>query len=167
MLGNAVQIFYTFIVLFSFWMLLSGKFDAFHLTLGVLSSLLVAFMSADLLFHDKDKSDSRRWREFRRFIAYLPWLGKEIVLSTLHVAYLALHPRMRELIEPQVFSFRTRIKSEIGQVVFANSITLTPGTITIKDENGEFLVHALSQKTADGLPGEMEERLMHVFGEES
>lgn len=161
-----MHIFYSFLVLFSFWMLLSGKFDAFHLTLGVFSSLLVSFMSADLLFPDKNKSDARRWRELRRFVAYLPWLGKEIVLSTIHVTYLALHPRMRELIEPQVMHFKTRIKSEIGQVVFANSITLTPGTITIQEEKGEFLVHALNRQFADGLPGEMEERLLRVFGDE-
>ncbi|MFC1513175.1 Na+/H+ antiporter subunit E [Thermodesulfobacteriota bacterium] len=161
-----MHIFYSFIVLFSFWMLLSGKFDVFHLTLGVLSSLLVSFMSADLLFHDQSKSDSRRMRELGRFIAYLPWLGKEIVLSTIHVAYLALHPRMLELIDPQVMQFQSRIKNEIGQVMFANSITLTPGTITIQEEDGEFLVHALSSKTADGLPGEMEERLLRIFGED-
>lgn len=101
-----------------------------------------------------------------RFITYLPWLGKEIILSTIHVAYLALHPGMRRLIEPQVLHFKTRIKSEIGQVVFANSITLTPGTITIQVENGEFLVHALNSTFAEGLPGKMEERLLRVFGEE-
>jgi len=161
-----VHIFYTFIVLFSFWMMLSGMFDAFHLTLGVLSSLLISFLSADLFFPDNGKSDSRRWREFWRFIAYLPWLGKEIIISTVHVAYLALHPRMLELIEPQVITFPTRIKNEIGQVVFANSITLTPGTITIQEEEGVFLVHALNRTFADGLPGDMEERLLRIFGEE-
>lgn len=161
-----MHIFYSFIVLFSFWMLLSGLFDAFHLTLGVFSSLLVSFMSADLLFPGKTKSDSQRWRELRRFVAYLPWLCKEIILSTVHVAYLALHPRMAELIEPQVMQFKSRIKSEIGQVVFANSITLTPGTITIQAEKGDFLVHALSRKVAEGLPGEMEERLLRIFGED-
>jgi len=161
-----VHILYTFVVLFSFWMLLSGKFDAFHLTLGVLSSLLVSFLSSDLLFHDKEKSDVRRQRELWRFILYLPWLCKEIVLSTIHVAYLALHPGMKKMIQPHVLSFKTRIKSEIGQVVFANSITLTPGTITIQVEDGEFLVHALNRKFAEGLPGEMEERLLRVFGEE-
>ena len=140
--------------------------DAFHLTLGFFSSLLVSFMSADLLFPDSDKSDARRWREMWRFVAYLPWLCKEIILSTIYVAYLSIHPRMEELIEPQVINFHTRIKGEIGQVVFANSITLTPGTITIQEENGDFLVHALSRKTAESLPGEMEERLLRIFGEE-
>ena len=161
-----MHFFYTFIVMLAFWMLLSGKFDAFHLTLGVLSSLLVAFLSADLLFHDKGKGDRQRLRELGCFIAYIPWLLKEIVLSTLHVAYLALHPRMRELIDPKVIRFRTRIKSELGQVVFANSITLTPGTITIKTVDGEFFVHALSRKTAEGVPGEMEERVRRIFAED-
>ncbi len=147
-------------------MLLSGLFDPFHLTLGVISCLLVAWLSTDLLFHDRGKSDATRLRELGRFIAYLPWLMKEIVLSTLHVTYIALHPRMRELIDPKIICFRTRIKSEIGQVAFANSITLTPGTITVRVSDDEFIVHALSRKTAEGLPGEMEERLLRVFGTE-
>jgi len=161
-----VHFLYAFTILYAFWVLLSGLFDPFHLTLGFLSCLLVARLSADLLFHDKAKSGRARLRELVGFIAYLPWLLKEIVLSTIHVAILALHPRMRERIDPKIIRFRTRIKSEIGQVAFANSITLTPGTITVRVSDDEFIVHALSRHTAEGLPGEMEERLLRIFGEE-
>jgi multicomponent Na+:H+ antiporter subunit E len=156
---------YTTLILFAFWLVLSGKFDLFHLTLGALSSLLVARMSADLLFFELDKKG--RLGETVRFLAYIPWLIMEIFKSTIHVAWLALHPAMRERIDPRIVTFRTRLKSDMARVALANSITLTPGTITVRVEEDVFTVHALSDKTAAGLPGAMEERIARIFREEA
>ncbi len=155
---------YTFLLMFGFWIILSGKFDLFHLTLGVISSGLVALLSHDLLF--KDRTQKNRLVEVSRFVQYIPWIMGEIVKATLHVVYLALHPRMKDLIDPKIIRFRTKLKSKVGRVAFANSITLTPGTITIRIVDDEYHVHALSRKVADGLPGEMEERLHRVFRED-
>ncbi len=94
---------------------------------------------------------------------YLPWLLYQILLSTLHVTFLALHPRMKDKIDPTIVTFKTSLKSDIAKVALANSITLTPGTITIRIEDQVFYVHAISRKAAAGLPGEMEERLARVF----
>lgn len=154
---------YTFLTMFAFWILLSGKFDIFHLTLGIISSGLVTLLSKNLLFHKMAKKE--RSVEVCRLIPYTPWLLYEIFLATLHVAYLALHPRMMDLIDPKIIRFKTRLKRDIAQVVFANSITLTPGTITIRIVDGEYYVHALSGKSAQGVPGEMEERLSRIFRE--
>ena len=155
---------YTFILMFAFWIVLSGKFDLFHLTLGVISSALVAWMSSDLLFIERPPKG--RLLAFGRFILYVPWVLKEILMSTLHVTWLALHPAMKEKIAPRIITFKTRLKSDLARVVLANSITLTPGTITIRIEADVFTVHALSDKVAAGLPGEMEERIAHIFTEE-
>ncbi len=155
---------YTFLLMFAFWLLLSGKFDLFHLTLGVISSALVAWMSSDLLF--VQRSPKVRLGEIWRFILYIPWILKEILLSTIHVTWLALHPAMKKKIAPRIVTFKTRLKSDLARVILANSITLTPGTITIRIENDIFTVHALSDKVAAGLPGEMEERVAHIFTEE-
>jgi multicomponent Na+:H+ antiporter subunit E len=152
---------YTFLIMFGFWILLSGKFDLFHLTLGVLSSALVSFLSTDILMRDNRKHD--RLGITCRFICYIPWLLSQIVLSTLHVTYLALHPKMTERIDPTIVTFKTKLQTTIAQVALANSITLTPGTITIRIEDGVFYVHAISRKAAAGLPGEMEDRLARVF----
>ena len=152
---------YTFLIMFGFWILLSGKFDLFHLTLGVLSSGLVALLSTDILMHDAMKND--RLVIAFRFLCYIPWLLYQIVLSTLHVAFLALHPNILNKIDPTIVTFKTKLKSNIAQVALANSITLTPGTITIRIEDGVFYVHAISRKAAAGLPGEMEDRLAKVF----
>ncbi len=155
---------YTFILMFGFWLLMSGKFDLFHLTLGVISSLLVTWMSSDLLFIDRTRKG--RLLEAWRFILYIPWVLKEIVLSTLHVTWLSLHPAMRKKITPRIVNFKTRLKSDAARVTLANSITLTPGTITVRVEGDVYTVHALSDKVASGLPGEMEDRIARIFTEE-
>jgi multicomponent Na+:H+ antiporter subunit E len=155
---------YTFILLFGFWILLSGKFDLFHLTLGIISSALVTWMSSDLLFTNRTRKG--RLAEFGRFLLYIPWIIKEILLSTLHVTWLALHPSMKEMIDPRIVTFKTSLKSDVARVALANSITLTPGTITVRIEGDVFTVHALSDKVASGLPGEMEDRIARIFVEE-
>ena len=151
---------YTFLIMFGFWILLSGKFDLFHLTLGIISSVLVSFLSADLFMYEHGKKGLATGV---RFLLYLPWLLYQILLSTLHVTFLALHPKMKDQIDPTIVTFKTKLKTNIGKVALANSITLTPGTITIRIEDQVFYVHAISRKAAAGLPGEMEERLAKVF----
>lgn len=147
----------TFFIMFAFWVLLSGMFDAFHLTLGVLSCLLVTHFSHDLLFSQEYSSS---W--LRRLIGwafYLPWLIKEIFVASLQVAYIVLHPRMLEMIDPQLIRFRTRLKKNLSKVTFAQSITLTPGTIAVSIDEDEFTVYALTNSAAESLPGEMERRV--------
>ena len=152
---------YTFLIMMGFWILLSGKFDLFHLTLGVLSSGLVSFLSADLFMYNPQSRN--HLKTGISFLLYLPWFLFQIVLSTLHVTFLALHPKMKDKIDPTIVTFKTSLKTDIAKVALANSITLTPGTITIRIEDQVFYVHAISRKAAAGLPGEMEERLAKVF----
>ncbi|MEA3471543.1 MAG: Na+/H+ antiporter subunit E, partial [Thermodesulfobacteriota bacterium] len=152
----------TFLMLFAFWALLSGKFDTFHLSLGVICSFVVALIGHDLLFANVRVGDIRVI--VQRFLSYLPWHAYQIVVANFHVAYLALSPTMP--ISPKIMRFKTKLESDISWVTLANSITLTPGTITIDIEEGEFVVHALSEKLADDLnTGEMEDRIAHVFME--
>ena len=151
-----------FLILFAFWLLLSGHYDLFHLSLGLICSLLVAFVSHDLLI--ENISGLNRLRKTWRFVSYVPWLIYQIVIANLHVAYLILNPRA---IDPQVVRFKTRLKSQFSMVTLGNSITLTPGTITMDIIDGEFVVHALSKKVADDiLGGEMERRVAHVYLED-
>ncbi|MFH1757459.1 MAG: Na+/H+ antiporter subunit E [Pseudomonadota bacterium] len=100
-----------------------------------------------------------------QFFLYLPWLFTEIFLANLHVAYLVLHPRMP--IRPQIIRFRTRLESDFALVTLANSIPLTPGTITLDIQDGSFFVHVLSQKGVEDLQrGRMEARVARVFHRE-
>ncbi len=155
----------TFIIMMVLWCVLSGKFDSFHLSLGVLSCALVSYFSADLLF--ARPLTRTTFRTAFRFLGYLPWLLYQIFLSALHVLYLSFHPRMLELIDPQVVRFRSRLRSDLAQITFANSITLTPGTVTIYvNFHRDFSVHAIDRHSGDGLPGEMERRIARAFGED-
>jgi len=150
----------TFLVMIVFWGILSGMFDTFHTTLGLVCALLVAFFSHNLLFFS---GNPRTWTiVFVGMILYLPSLFWEILLANLQVAYIALHPRMLDLIDPQVIRFRTRLKTRVSKVALAQSITLTPGTITVDIRDDEFTVYALTRSAAEGCPGAMEERIRKI-----
>jgi multicomponent Na+:H+ antiporter subunit E len=152
----------TFPILFIFWLILSGKFDTFHISLGICCSLIVAYIGHNLLFANVRAGDMKVVS--KRIISYIPWLLYQILVSNFHVAYLALSPKMP--IDPKIIRFKTKLESDMSMVALANSITLTPGTITMDIEEREFIVHALSKKVADDLnTGEMEDRIAHIFME--
>jgi len=153
----------TFIIMFGVWVLLSGKFDSFHLSLGGISCAIVAFLSSDLLFPSHTTKGLSV--QLCRWLLYVPWLMVEIVKANLHVTYLVFHPRMMDMIDPRIIKFRSKLKSDMALVTFANSITLTPGTITVDVSlDGDFKVHAIDKESGDPLPGEMETKIAKVFG---
>jgi multicomponent Na+:H+ antiporter subunit E len=157
-----------FILMMLFWILMSGKFDPFHLILGAISSLIVAWSSTDLLFQDRDKSPAARLSEAGRFVLYACWLFWQIVLANFHVIYLSLTPKpLKETLSPHIFNFKTTLNTDFARFVLANSITLTPGTVTIRVSEDIFLVHAITVKAAGDLEGgsisEMERRVAWVF----
>ena len=152
----------TFFIMFGVWVVLSGKFDPFHLSLGIISCAIVAYLSADLL-----RPSARGLLILLiRWVPYLPWLMKEIFKANLHVTYLVFHPRMMDLIDPRIVKFRSKLEGDLALVTFANSITLTPGTITVNVSlDGDFKVHAIDKASGDPLPGEMEAKIAKAFGE--
>ena len=150
--------FATFVVLFVFWVLLSSFFDALHLVAGILCSLLVASTSYKLLRPGKNI------RTFTNLILYIPWLLYKIVIANLDVAYRALHPKMP--IDPRIVEFKSVLKSDLSLTTLANSITLTPGTITVDVKDRTYLVHALTSKAAEELlKGDMQARVARVYME--
>jgi multicomponent Na+:H+ antiporter subunit E len=155
----------TFAVMFGFWVILSGMFDAFHLTLGAISCLLVALFSGTMLF--EGLRVEVRTKQIFGMLVYFPWLLWAIVLSSLQVAYIVLHPQMLDKMEPQLIRFNTRLKSNFARVTFAQSITLTPGTITVSLQDDEMTVYALTRSAAESLPGEMERRIARALEPEN
>ena len=154
----------TFILMFLSWIVLSGKFDPLLLWLGGISSFFVAYYFYDLLFPAMEPG---YMKVFFRFVRYTPWLMWEIIKANFHLLYLAFHPRMKDLIDPHIITFKTNLKSDIAIATLANSITLTPGTITVTaDQDGVFRVHAIDRESAEGLPGIMLKKVAQVFGEE-
>ncbi|MCX8118254.1 MAG: Na+/H+ antiporter subunit E [Desulfobacterota bacterium] len=156
----------TFLVMFFFWVILSGLFGAFHLIAGLFSSALVALLSHDLLVQGKaEKLLTKSWR----LIRYIPWELWQIVLANFDVAYRVLHPKLP--IDPRIFEFETDLRGDWALTTLANSITLTPGTITIQvePERGRFLVHGISKEAEEALTLEqtMQRKVGHVFMEPS
>jgi multicomponent Na+:H+ antiporter subunit E len=143
------------LVLAGLWLLLSGHFEAWFLVLGVVSVLLAAAIARrmDVIDHE-----GHPLHLGRRIAAYIPWLLWEIVKANIDVAKLVLNPRLP--ISPTVIRVRASQRTELGQVIYANSITLTPGTVTIGLENGEVAVHAITAAAAEGVEsGDMDRRV--------
>jgi multicomponent Na+:H+ antiporter subunit E len=153
----------TFCLLLLLWLVLSGLYDPFHLSLGVISCAIVTWLSSDLLFEDRSIGAGPRIRQFVRLPGYILWLLKEIFAANLYVLRLAFRPQGLGDIRPRVVRFKTHLKTDFAKWVFANSITLTPGTVTIRVDDDEFSVHAISEHTAMGLEGEMEKRIAAVW----
>ncbi len=155
--GHAVSLGVT---LFIVWLLLSGFFQALLITLGVASCLVIVYIALRM---DVVDHEAHPIHLTMRIAGYWAWLFKEIWLSGIDVTKRVLLPGSP--ISPTLVQLKLTQKSELGQVVYANSITLTPGTFTIRVFDGQILVHALSQEGADGLAeGEMDRRVTAVEG---
>lgn len=154
----------TFIILFVFWIFISGQLDWWHLSWGVLCCALVSYISHDLLF--QDIRSKGKIREATNFAKYVPWLLCQIIRANIYIAYLALHPKMPKLIDPHIIRFKTKLKKDLAVVTFGNSITLTPGTITVLIKDSYFYVHAIDKIVARALPGDMENRIYVLYLED-
>lgn len=148
------------VILFAFWLLLSGYFVPFLLTMGLLSAVAVAMLGRRMDLVDHEGHPIRlSWR----LILYWPWLFKEIVKSAWDVSRIILSPRLP--ISPTLVRAKTSQKTTVGVVTYANSITLTPGTISVDVTKDEILVHALTREAAAGLlEGEMDRRVTRFEG---
>ncbi|MBF0377935.1 MAG: Na+/H+ antiporter subunit E [Desulfamplus sp.] len=154
----------TFSILFLFWVIFSGKLDIFHISLGVFSCLLVSWVTSDLLIVTSDIP--RFIRLFIGFILYIPWLIWQIVLSTIHMLPIIFSPDINNKINPKIIKIRSKMRDNVGLVTFANSITLTPGTITVAlNMYGDMAVHAIDDECADSLPGDMGKKVETLFRE--
>ncbi|MFC1521707.1 Na+/H+ antiporter subunit E [Elusimicrobiota bacterium] len=149
-------------VMFGFWIMLSGDFHSLLVGSGVVSSLFVAYISHDY-FVGGLKLFSLIKRVLR-FLGYLPWLLWQIALANVDLVYRVLHPGMP--IDPKIIKFKVDLKSDAGITILANSITLTPGTVTIEaGKHGEFVVHAIADEAAASLTdGTMQGKVKKVEG---
>lgn len=155
----------TFVIMMIFWVMFSGKFDLFHLTLGIISCGIVSLLSGRILF--PKPISPHMFIFWLRFARYIPWLFYQIFLANIHVLYLTFHPKMMDRINPKIIRFHSRLKSSVSRTTLANSITLTPGTITIfAGIMGSFAVHCLDDRSGRDLPGDMEHKIADVFDEQ-
>ena len=148
------------LVLFAVWLLLSGHYTPLLIGFGVGSCALTVYiaMRMDVADHEGVPID---W--VGRFLLYLPWLLKEILVANISVAKVILSPSLP--ISPIMVVFRSTQKTDLGRVLYANSITLTPGTITTGVEGDQLEIHALTWQDVDGREeDEMDRRVSVVEG---
>lgn len=159
-----------FAALYGFWIILSGRFEAKYLAIGVGCALLVTYLTQDL---NQPEGAGQRARVepvslvfvgVARFVLYFFWLLWSVLQSNFQVAYLVLHPKMP--IQPGLLRLRTKLRNRTGHIMLANSITLTPGTITVDFDDGNYSVHALVPSAAQSLlDAKMQSKLERIFGE--
>ena len=149
-----------FIVCAVLWVLLSGMMKPLMLAFGLSSCLFVAWIVSRLQVTD---SKEQAFAIFVRLLTYIPWLAREIVISNIDVAKRIWAKEMP--ISPTIMTVNASQKTALGLVIHANSITLTPGTLSIDVEDGAIEVHALAAESLDALhEGEMDRRVARLEG---
>ncbi len=158
-----------FAALYGFWIVLSGRFQAKYLIIGAVCAATITFLTRDLMRPDAAAAativvPNSMIAGMGRFVLYFVWLLWSIVQSNLEVAYIVLQPKMP--IQPGLLSLRTKLRNRTGHIILANSITLTPGTITVDFDDGVYSVHALAPGAAQSLlDAKMQSKLERIFGE--
>lgn len=156
------------VVLFAFWMILSGRTEVKFIVYGVLTSVVTAWITYPLLLIP-NKDGSRKYFIFGisilKFIKYALWLLWQLVLANIDVARATTNQNLE--IDPKVVRFYFRTENPMAEVVLADSITLTPGTVTLNvTDDGLFEIHALTVGAAAGvLDGSMQKKVAELFGE--
>ncbi len=149
-----------FLTLYAFWLLLSGFFTPFLMTAGAGCALAVVWFARRM---DVVDHEGHPIRLGPKALVYWIWLIKEIVKSGWDVSKIILNPKLP--ISPTMVRFKPSQKTDVGLVLHANSITLTPGTIAIEVSADEFLVHGLTRGGAEGtIDSDMDRRVTACEG---
>lgn len=157
-----------FIVLFAFWMVMSGRTETKFIVYGILTAAVVSWITYPLLLVP-NKDGSKRYFVFGasipKFIGYFFWLMWQLVLANVDVLLATTSQEMA--IDPKIVRFYFRADNPMATVVLANSITLTPGTVTVNvTDDGLYEIHALTPGAASGvLDGSMQKKVAELYGE--
>ena len=148
------------VMLFLLWIALNGRVTAAIAAFGILVTALV-YLFMVRVFHWTLKRDMLLLRSLPIFLVYLLNLIREAAVAAARVALLALSPGKKP--EPKIVEFNSGLGRRGLNVILANSITLTPGTITVRQEGDRFLVHALRAEYADNIENSSFIRLLRRF----
>jgi multicomponent Na+:H+ antiporter subunit E len=155
-----------FALLFLFWILLSGRYQLKYLLIGAGACALVTYLTNDLLYSPGSRTiPSGAGFTLScgvRLVAYIPWLVWAIIKANIQVAMIIINPKMP--IDPGFLQFKTRLTKKISLVTLANSITLTPGTITVDLQDNTFIIHSIVRGAASDLEsGLMQNKAGDIF----
>jgi multicomponent Na+:H+ antiporter subunit E len=159
--GNTTQFLGLFSVSFLFYLLLAGSVVPFELVTGAISATVVAVVLFGISLTTPVRP-LRTVKQLARVTLYAPYLLWEIAKANLAIAYVVLHPSLP--IDPEMVEFDAAVWSALSVTTLANSITLTPGTLTVDVTRSHFTVHTLTQSSREDLfEGSLERAVRFVF----
>jgi multicomponent Na+:H+ antiporter subunit E len=151
-----------FVILLAFWIVLTGTFDPATVLIGAGASALVVWFNADSLFQ-KDEVAKRSFKTVGRMLRVMAVVLFEVVKSNIHVAKIVLSKKMP--IDPGFDKVRNPLKRAWNQTLYANAITLTPGTLTVDMDKDHILVHGLVKSEIGGMEDSKMERVFRALEE--
>lgn len=157
------------VALFLFWYVLSGRSDAKFLMYGAITAAVTTVITYPLLLVP-NRSGTRSYFVFGvnplKGFRYFLWLMYQLIMANIDVLLAVADQEMA--IDPKVLKFRFTADNPVASVVLANSITLTPGTVTMDvTRDGVYTIHALTLGAADGIrSGDFPAQVARLFGEE-
>ena len=150
--------FILFFILFSLWLLMSGHYNLLIVSLGIISCAFCVFVAKRGKLIDEEGLPISF---MPRLLNYLIWLFKEILKANLSTAKVIINGK----VEPEIFTVKTSQVTDVAKVTYANSITLTPGTVTTKIQKGVFEVHALNSDFGNDVrTNEMDKKVTWLEG---
>lgn len=149
-----------FLLLLGVWLLASGHYTALLIGFGVASSAAVVLLAVRMGIVDREGMPVHL---LGRGLLYVPWITWEVFKANVDVARRILSPKLD--ISPRLIEVSTSQRTDLGRVLYANSITLTPGTVSIQVRGDRITVHAIAGEVADSLAaGEMDRRVTRMEG---
>jgi len=139
---------YSIFIYLLYWIILSERFTMEGIIVGSFITLIVLYFNKDSLKNISFKKVINL-KALKYWSLFVILLIKEIIKANFHVAKIVLSPKLR--IAPVITGIKTDVKSEMHRVILGNSITLTPGTLTISLKNNELLVHCLEEESIKGV----------------
>ncbi len=150
----------TYIILTMFWILINWRFHYQHLIVGLIAAYFIAHFNKDIIFTPKERPFVNQ-KVLLKSLRYGWDMIIAIFKSNIDVAMVVLSPKMP--ISPGVVKFRTGAKKDVTRVVLANSITLTPGTLTLDVVDDHFVIHCLTRENAEDVANwDMEKKLLEI-----
>lgn len=144
--------------LFVVWLLLSGRYTLPHMTVGLMVSCGVAWLNTG---YPHSPFHNFPWA---RQILYWPWLFLRIVQSSWHLSTIILNPALP--IKPGLLTYQTRLTHRGAVMMLGNSVTLTPGTITVDIDGNQLIVHTIDKTASEDLTsGRIERKLAAIYQE--
>lgn len=136
------------ILFFALWIIFNGRVTTEIVVFGLVIAVILFCFSCKFMDYSL-KKEMHVYRNIGRGISYIVLLLAEIIKANYSVIRLILSPKYE--IEPKLIAFKTDLKSDTLRVILADSITLTPGTITVTLNENEYLIHCLDKDMAEGM----------------